>query len=76
MKILIAEDENISRSLLKRTLEKWGYEVTATENGNEALEAFQNNNFSIVITDWMMPGMDGIELVKEIRQHEDRKSVV
>ncbi|MEL6820547.1 MAG: SpoIIE family protein phosphatase [Calditrichota bacterium] len=70
MKILIAEDENISRSLLKRTLEKWGYEVTATENGNEALEAFQNNNFSIVITDWMMPGMDGIELVKEIRQHE------
>jgi len=70
MKILIAEDENISRSLLKRTLEKWGDEVTATENGDKALEAFRNNNFSIVITDWMMPGMDGIELVKQIRQQK------
>ncbi|MGH1365396.1 MAG: PP2C family protein-serine/threonine phosphatase [Calditrichia bacterium] len=67
MKILIAEDESVSRSLLMRTLEKWGYEVIATEDGAAALEAFQKEKFSIVITDWMMPKMDGIELVRNIR---------
>ncbi len=67
MKILIAEDEAVSRKKLQRILEKWGYEVVVTTNGAEALRAFQDDHFSLVITDWMMPEMDGLELVKRIR---------
>ena len=67
MKILIAEDESISRRLLERTLVKWGYEVVSAVNGVAALQAFQEDNFSMVITDWMMPEMDGLMLVEKIR---------
>jgi sigma-B regulation protein RsbU (phosphoserine phosphatase) len=70
MKILIAEDDNIARRLLTRNLEKWGYEVVATRNGKEALETFRKGHFSMVITDWMMPEMDGLQLVSEIRNAE------
>lgn len=67
MKVLIAEDEPVSRAVLQKTLEKWGYEVAAAENGARALEAFRKDRFSFVITDWMMPEMDGLELVRQIR---------
>lgn len=70
MKILIAEDEPVSRKVLQKTLECWGYEVTAASNGREALAIFRENHFSFVITDWMMPEMDGLELVKRIREHQ------
>jgi sigma-B regulation protein RsbU (phosphoserine phosphatase) len=70
MKILIAEDDNISRRFLSRTLEKWGYEVVAAANGKEALDIFRKEHFSMVITDWMMPEMDGLQLVSEIRNAE------
>ena len=67
MKILIAEDEKVSRRLLESRLKKWGYEVTAAENGKEAWEIFQKEHFSMVISDWMMPKMDGLELLRRIR---------
>src|SRR4051794_10046259 len=67
MRILIAEDEPMSRLLLQIHLEKWGYEVTAAQNGAEAWRLFQAGNFSLVISDWMMPEMDGPELVNHIR---------
>jgi sigma-B regulation protein RsbU (phosphoserine phosphatase) len=70
VKILIAEDEPVSRKILQKTLENWGYEVTAAANGREALTAFREGSFSFVITDWMMPEMDGLELVKRIRVHQ------
>ncbi len=68
MKILIAEDEAVSRKVLQRTLQRWGYDVVAAENGAVALEAFQSDTFSLVITDWMMPEMDGLQLVRKIRE--------
>ncbi len=70
MKILIAEDDIVSRRMLQKTLEKWGYEVVSTVNGVEAFKAFQQDKFSMVITDWMMPEMDGLELVRKIRNHQ------
>ena len=70
MKILIAEDERVSRRLLESRLKKWGYEVTAAEDGEEAWELFQKESFSMVISDWMMPKMDGLELLRRIRSSE------
>lgn len=67
MKILIAEDDLVSRRLLEGVLHKLGYEVISTENGHEAWVTFLAENPRIVITDWMMPEMDGPELCRRIR---------
>jgi PAS domain S-box-containing protein len=66
MEILIAEDNAVSRNLLKKVLVKQGHRVLAAENGIKAWELFQQNNIKMVITDWIMPGMDGITLCKKI----------
>ena len=68
MKVLIAEDDMVSGLVLERTLQRWGYEVIKTKNGEEAWEKFQAEPVSLVITDWMMPQMDGVELCRRIRQ--------
>lgn len=70
MKVLIAEDDRVSRRMLQRQLEKWGHEVVAAVDGKDAWEKFQADDFSIVVSDWMMPEMDGIELVGKIRESE------
>ena len=71
MKILIAEDDNITRSLLGRKLSKWGYEVISTVDGDEAWVKLQSTDApKLVILDWMMPGMDGIEVCRKLRQME------
>jgi phosphoserine phosphatase RsbU/P len=67
MNILIAEDDPVSRCFLEVTLIKWGYEVITTCDGNEAWEAFQRQNPTIAILDWMMPGIDGAEVCRRIR---------
>jgi len=68
MKILIADDDNVSRLVLASSLKKLGYEVVAAENGLKALEAFQKDIFSVLILDWLMPGMDGPALCREVRK--------
>jgi diguanylate cyclase (GGDEF)-like protein len=65
--ILIAEDNPVSRGLLEKTLVKTGHKVVATRDGGEALNIFKETFFPIVITDWMMPGMNGIDLCEAIR---------
>lgn len=70
MRILIADDDPISRRLLERTLQQWGYEVTAARDGNEAWRLFEDRDFSLVITDWVMPDLDGLELVRRIRARQ------
>jgi sigma-B regulation protein RsbU (phosphoserine phosphatase) len=67
MRVLIADDDPISRRLLERTLQHWGYEVTAARDGAEAWRFFQERDYPLVISDWVMPGMDGLELVRRIR---------
>jgi len=71
MRILIAEDDVTSRLLLKRVLENWGYEVTVTKNGAEALQALLAEDAPrLAILDWMMPGMDGVEVCRRVRSRE------
>ena len=67
MRILIADDERVTRIMLKRELEKWGHEVVPAKHGAEAWQRFQESEFPIVVSDWNMPEMDGIELVQRIR---------
>jgi sigma-B regulation protein RsbU (phosphoserine phosphatase) len=67
MKILIAEDEKISRRILEMTLTKAGYDVVAVEDGVKALESIQKDVPDMLVTDWMMPELDGLELCRRIR---------
>jgi signal transduction histidine kinase len=67
MRVLIADDEPVSRRLLQSYLQKWGYEVTTAGNGAEAWHMFQEAPCAILITDWMMPEVDGLELIRRIR---------
>jgi len=69
LKILIAEDETVSRRLLQNTLVKWGYEVVVCRDGQEAWEGLQTQDApQLAILDWMMPKMDGLLVCKEIRK--------
>jgi len=69
MKVLIAEDENISRMVLAKALANHGYEVLQAHNGQEAWDIFQKEkeDIYIAILDWQMPEMDGIELCQRIK---------
>ena len=65
--ILIVDDEESVRSLIKYGLTNDGYDVLEAVNGKEALEVLQDNKIDVVISDIIMPVMDGVELVKRIR---------
>ncbi len=66
-KILIAEDDRELRMLFARTLEKHGYTAIGVSNGKEALEALDKGYVDLIISDIMMPVMDGYELVRKLR---------
>ncbi len=74
MKILIAEDDLTSRTLLKAVLRKWGWTVTAAADGRQAWEALQEKDAPrLAVLDWMMPGFDGPELCRRLRAQEGEK---
>lgn len=64
--ILIAEDDLAVRSFVSRALEQKGFDVTAVGDGIQALEALQNNSFDLLVTDIVMPGLDGIGLALRV----------
>ncbi|NLO18435.1 MAG: chemotaxis protein CheB [Ignavibacteria bacterium] len=68
-KILIAEDELTNSILLKRVLTKAGYSVVVAHNGLDAYKHLECEQFDALLTDWMMPNMDGIELIRRTRQN-------
>jgi diguanylate cyclase (GGDEF)-like protein len=74
MRVLIAEDDLTSRLLLKKVLQKWGYDVTVTTNGAEAWEALQAADAPrIAVLDWMMPEMDGVDVCRRVRALDTRQ---
>ncbi|MCW3845870.1 response regulator [Sphingomonas sp. LB-2] len=63
-RILLAEDDKVMREYLTRALERSGYAVSAVDRGTEALPLLENEQFDLLLTDIVMPEMDGIELAQ------------
>lgn len=73
MKVMIVEDDPISRHLLETFLSDWDYDILAVNDGTEAWETIKESKTqapSLIISDWMMPNMNGLELCKKIREME------
>lgn len=69
MKILLVEDDMVSRMITGRVLGKFGHDCVTAKNGQEAWEMLESSGAEVVISDWMMPGMDGLELCRRVRQN-------
>src|ERR1017187_9939730 len=65
--ILLVDDNRQGLVARKSLLQELGYNISTATNGDEALELFSKQNFDVVVTDFKMPRMDGIELIKRIR---------
>lgn len=68
MRILIVDDDDISAEILSNALTRFGHQVTAARDGFEALELIRSGEFRMVILDWEMPGMTGVDLCRRIRE--------
>jgi DNA-binding response OmpR family regulator len=67
-RVLVAEDDAVSCQVLATCLRKWGYEPVITRDGNEAMTVMRSGNApALAVLDWMMPGMDGLEVCRRLR---------
>src|SRR5947207_9623365 len=68
MRILAAEDNPVFQSMLRTLLRKWDYEAVMAHNGNEAWQILESDNAPrLAVLDWMMPGMDGVQICRRVR---------
>src|SRR5207244_12983696 len=74
MKILIAEDDAVASQLLQSTLERMGHEVVGARPGTEAWKTLARTPVRVVVGDWMMPGMDGLEFCRRVRARPNTPS--
>ena len=76
IRVLVVDDMSTMRRIIKTILNQLGYSnIEEAENGKQALGKLKKEKFDFVITDWNMPEMDGLELVKQIRSDDDLKSI-
>jgi diguanylate cyclase (GGDEF)-like protein len=68
MRVLIAEDDAVSRMILKLAVERFGHECLVAEDGSQAWDMYQHASLNVIISDRVMPGMDGIELCRRVRE--------
>ena len=75
-RVLIAEDDPVSRRMLQAFLQKWGFEVVTATDGLDALRVLESDDSpTLAILDWMMPGMDGPQVCESVRSHPTRPYV-
>lgn len=67
MNILIVDDDATTLALLEKSMAKWGYTTAKAENGNQAIERLKDSRIDMIVSDWLMPGMDGLALCRKIR---------
>jgi len=75
-KILIAEDDAFCRDALERLLQRSGYEIRSCSCGKDALACLEEETFDILITDFQMPGMDGLELIGKARNIDPTMAMI
>ncbi|PXW92731.1 response regulator receiver domain-containing protein [Streptohalobacillus salinus] len=75
-KILVVDDELVLRMLIVDSLEDLGYPITEAENGHQALKLINENHYDIIILDYMMPGMTGIELLDQLDPTRMKKTSI
>jgi DNA-binding response OmpR family regulator len=68
MKILVAEDDAVCRRFLEIILQRLGHTVKACADGYQAWRAYEAEDFNVVVSDWMMPVLDGLDLCRTIRK--------
>jgi len=76
MKILVVDDDLSLCVYLKSILEKWGHDVIYYDNANDAIKELQLNSINMLLTDWIMPGITGIELCQYVRTHENSENYI
>jgi len=74
--VLVVEDEDVVRYVIRETLEREGLQVQVASDGNEAMEALDKNTFDLMITDYKMPGKNGLELAAWARQRNPKLPVI
>src|ERR1700731_527134 len=75
--IIIAEDDPVSREVISAAVTKWGFRSIVTQDGHEAMAAIRAEQGAVVaILDWMMPGMDGLEVCRRIRESGKRAHII
>jgi diguanylate cyclase (GGDEF)-like protein len=67
VKVLIAEDDAVSRLMLRRAVEQLGHEVLVATDGTDAWELYRQHTVDVIVSDWLMPGMDGLDLCRRVR---------
>ena len=75
-KVLLVDDESDFLEIMGRRVESWGYEVIRASNGSEALKALSENGPHVMILDYIMPDIDGIELLRKVRGAGNRIPVI
>jgi len=74
MNVLVAEDENFSRTILTSIIERWGYTPVVAENGQQAWDIMQKEDApDLVLLDWYMPEMNGLEVLQNVRKQYTSK---
>jgi len=74
-KILLAEDEEVLRMLVVDTLEDEGYEIDEACDGQEAIELIKENEYDLILLDYMMPIYTGLEVIQQVRELPEKKHV-
>jgi CheY-like chemotaxis protein len=75
-KVLVVDDNNLFRIVVSKMLSRLGYEVSSADSGENGLRIFLKNTFDIVLSDYEMPGMDGVALACIVKKSSPRTRVV
>ena len=70
MRVLLAEDDDFIVEIMANALREFGYEVTIACNGREAFDLVRTGEFRLVVSDWEMPEMNGVEFCRQIRSRQ------
>ena len=76
MKILIIDDDENLLALLSKNIESWGYEAIPASSGKEALDMIRNVKADVIVLDYLMPGMDGVDTLRELRMIDEKVPVI